>query len=151
MKKPTLSESNFVLWGLIGELSHLIMLLRQKELNQYQIPVRQYDILRAVQALGTKATLAQVAKQVQRQEHVVSRQTVNLENEGFIKRTQRTRKSTLLTLEITKKGLLLVDIARHSESLNKIFSCLSSEDRQKMESILHQLLAEVKQYNGNER
>ena len=147
MDKTQLLESNFGLWGLIGELSHSIMLIRQKELNQYQIPVRQYNILRAIQSLGPNATVAQVAKQVQRQEHVVSRQTVSLENEGLIKRTKSTRKSTLLTLKVTNKGLRLIEIARHSNSIYAIFSSLSSEDCQKMESILHHLLTEVKNYN----
>jgi DNA-binding MarR family transcriptional regulator len=147
MGKTQLSESNFGLWGLIGELSHSIMLIRQKELSQFHIPVRQYNILRAIQSLGPNATVAQVAKQVQRQEHVVSRQTVSLENEGLIKRTKSTRKSTLLTLKVTDKGLHLIEIARHSDSIYTIFSSLSSEERQKMESTLHYLLNEVKKYN----
>jgi len=57
MNKTQLSESNFALWGLIGELSHSILLTRQKELSQYEIPVRQYELLRNIQAIGSSATL----------------------------------------------------------------------------------------------
>jgi len=104
----------------MGQVNHAI-LWRDKKSDQYEIPVRQYELLRQIQALGNKATLVQVAKRVQREVHVVSRQTVNLEKEGLIKRTKSTRKSTLLTLEITEKGFDIINIARHSESINEIF------------------------------
>jgi DNA-binding MarR family transcriptional regulator len=147
MNKTQLSESNFALWGLIGELSHSILLTRQKELSQYEIPVRQYELLRNIQAIGPKVTLAQVAKQVQREIHVVSRQTVSLEKDGLIKRTKSTRKSTLLTLEITDKGLDMINVARHSKAINTIFSSLSSEERQQLESILSRISVKVQKYN----
>lgn len=147
MNKTQLSESNFALWGLIGELSHSILLTRQKELSQYEIPVRQYELLRNIQAIGSSATLAQVAKQVQREIHVVSRQTVSLEKEGLIKRTKSTPKSTLLTLEITEKGLDMISVARNSKSINEIFSSLSSEERQQLELILRRILVKVQKYN----
>ena len=147
MIKTKLSELNFNLWGLMGQVNHAILLTRQKELNQYEIPVRQYELLRQIQALGNKATLVQVAKRVQREVHVVSRQTVNLEKEGLIKRTKSTRKSTLLTLEITEKGFDIINIARHSESINEIFSCLLPEDRKQLESLLNRILDNAKKYN----
>jgi DNA-binding MarR family transcriptional regulator len=147
MNKSKLSESNFLLWGLICEVSHLVLLTRQKELSQYKIPVRQYELLRNIQAEGSKATLTQVAKRVQREVHVISRQTVSLEKEGLIKRTKNTSRSTLLTLEVTKKGLEMIEIARHSRSIDGIFSSLSSEDRKQIELILNRILVKVKKYN----
>jgi hypothetical protein len=56
MDKTQISKSNFALWGLICELSHSIILTRQKELSQYEIPVRQYELLRNIQALGSKGS-----------------------------------------------------------------------------------------------
>jgi len=144
MNKTHLLQSNFALWGLICEVSHSILLARQKELSQYEIPVRQYELLRNIQALGPKATLPNVAKRVQRELHVVSRQAIRMENDGLIKRTKNKNKSTLLTLEVTDKGLELINIARHSKSINEIFSFLSDEERQQMESILNTILAKVK-------
>jgi DNA-binding MarR family transcriptional regulator len=78
---------------------------------------------------------------------VVSRQTVSLEKDGLITRTQSTHKSTLLTLEITEKGNDIIKTARHSKSINAIFSFLSTEERQQMESTLYRILVEVKKYN----
>jgi DNA-binding MarR family transcriptional regulator len=147
MNKTQLSQSNFALWGLICEVSHSILLARQKELSQFEIPVRQYELLRNIQALGLKATLPNVAKQVQRELHVVSRQAIRMENDGLIKRNKNKSKSTLLTLEVTDKGLELINIARHSKSINEIFSFLSDEERQQTESTLHAILEKVKNYD----
>jgi DNA-binding MarR family transcriptional regulator len=72
---------------------------------------------------------------------------VSLEKEGLIKRTKSTPKSTLLTLEITEKGLDMISVARNSKSINEIFSSLSSEERQQLELILRRILVKVQKYN----
>ena len=77
MKKNGLSESNFDLWLLIGKVNHSIVLVRQRELTQYRVPVRQLLVLRTIKELGPKATLAEIARQSDRKVHVISRQAVN--------------------------------------------------------------------------
>jgi len=52
-------------------LNHLIVQLRQKELSPYQIPVRQLYVLQTIRALGPNATLSEVARQVERETHVI--------------------------------------------------------------------------------
>jgi DNA-binding MarR family transcriptional regulator len=84
------SESYFDLWLLIGKVNHLIMLIRQRELNQYHIPVQQTHVLRTINELGENATLAELAKEVEREIHVISRQAVGMEKEGLIKRAKTT-------------------------------------------------------------
>ena len=81
MKKTTLAQSNFDIWTLIGSVNHTIVLLRQKELSKYHIPVRQLYVLRTVQALGSNATLSEVARQVEREDHVISKQAVRMEED----------------------------------------------------------------------
>jgi DNA-binding MarR family transcriptional regulator len=149
MKNVSRSEPNFTLWGLIGEVNHSILLIRQKELNQYQIPVRQYELLRAIQALGSNVTLTRVAKLAQREVHVVSRQTIGMEKDGLITRTKNVHKSTLLTLKITDKGNDIIKTARHSKSINSIFSILTTQEREQMESILGRISVETKKYNND--
>ena len=62
MQKQTLSESNFDLWLLIGRVNHAIMLLRQKELGLHNIRVQQTLFLYTLDSLGSRATLSEVAK-----------------------------------------------------------------------------------------
>jgi len=49
-------------------------------------------------ALGPKATLSEVARQVERETHVISKQAIRMEKDGLIKRTKNTPKSNLLKL-----------------------------------------------------
>ena len=142
MKKSNLSESNHGLWILISKLSHSILLARQKELNPYHIPVRQYQVLRTIYDLGSKATVCEVAKRIEREPHTISRQTVMLVKDGLLERTRNIPKSKLLKLELTKKGLNMIKAAKRSKSVDARFSLLSWEERQQLESILKKLLIE---------
>ena len=148
MNKMDAAESSFNLWLLIGKVNHSIMLIRQRELNQHHIPVRQTLVLYTIQALGEKATLSEVAKLVEREVHVVSRQAVSMEKDGLIKRIKNTPKSNLLRLELTERGLEVVKVARESESITSILSFLTGEERKQMESILNRILGRVEKYNA---
>ena len=143
MEKQNLSETNFELWHLIGKVNHGLILARQKELNKYHIPVRQAYILRVIDGLGPKATLSGLAKKVERTGDVISRQAVKMEKDGLIKRIKDTPKSNLLRLELTEKGLEMIEVSRQSKSADAIFSCLSREQRQQLESILNLLLIKL--------
>jgi DNA-binding MarR family transcriptional regulator len=146
----TLAQSNFDIWTLIGSVNHTIVSLRQKELSKYHIPVRQLYVLRTVQALGSNATLSEVARQVEREDHVISKQAVRMEEDGLIKRIKNTHKSNVLKLELTDKGLEMAKMSVESKSLEKLFSSLSLEERSQIESILKKILVQadgIKQLN----
>jgi DNA-binding MarR family transcriptional regulator len=143
MKKQNQLEHNFALWLLICKVSHDIILLRQRELNQYGIPERQLLVLRTIQRMGSNATLSMVAKLVERQDHVVSRQVMRMEKDGLVNRIKNKPKSNVLRLELTEKGLKMIKVADKSASISTIFSTLSKENRDQLESILNQILIEV--------
>jgi DNA-binding MarR family transcriptional regulator len=143
MERQSLSESNYELWHLIGKVNHLLILARQRELNQYHIPVRQAYILRVIHELGSKATLYELAKKVERTSDVISRQAVKMENDGLIQRIKDSPKSKILRLELTKKGLEIIKVSGQSKSADAIFSTISGEQRQQLESILNQLLVKL--------
>jgi DNA-binding MarR family transcriptional regulator len=123
------------------------MLIRQRELNQYHIPVQQTHVLRTINELGENATLAELAKEVEREIHVISRQAVGMEKEGLIKRAKKSPKSKLLRLELTEKGLEMARVSRQSEAIDAIFSSLSAQQRQQLESILNTITAKIEEYN----
>ena len=143
MKKTTTAQSNFDLWTLIGRLNHLIVQLRQKELNPYQIPVRQLYVLRTIRDLGSNATLSEVARRVERETHVISKQAIRMEKDGLINRTKNTPKSNLLKLELTEKGLEMAQMSVHSKGLDALFSSMSEEERRQFESILTKILIQA--------
>ena len=140
MKKQSLSDANFDLWLLIGKVNHSVVLMRQRELTQFHVPVRQLLVLRTIKELGAKATLAEIAKQSDREVHVISRQAVNMEKDGLIRRIKDAPKSNLLRLELTEKGLEILKISRGSKAIDSLFSILTTEEHKQMESVLSKLL-----------
>ena len=148
MKKPTIHETGTYLHHLFGRLSHQLLLARQKELNQYNIPVRQSYILRIIKDFGEEATIYKLAQQAERKNHVISKQTTRMENNGLIKKVKSKNKSNILKLELTEKGFDMVNLTKQNKSIEEIFSSISSEERQQLDSILNKLLIKVIEYNS---
>ncbi|MFY9813928.1 MAG: MarR family winged helix-turn-helix transcriptional regulator [Dehalococcoidales bacterium] len=148
MQKQILSESNFDLWLLIGRVNHEIMLARQKELRQYNIPIQQTLFLYTLQSLGPKATISEVAKAMERTLAVTAQHAARMENYGLIKRIKNSPRSNLLRLELTDKGLEMVKLARKSHCVDSILSFLDMAERQQMESELTRILVKAKKYNS---
>ena len=148
MKNPTSSKSYFDLWLLVIKVNHLIMLAWQKEMDQYHIPARQFYLLRIIKDLGAKATLSELAKQVERRVNVISNQTIEMEKDGLIKRITMP-KSRLLKIELTQKGLDIIKICSGTKSIDAIFSSLSGEQYQELGSILNVILNKLEKNNNS--
>lgn len=146
MKERTSSVSNFDLWLLIAQIHHLMVLIRQRELSPYHIPPQQLQVLRIIQAIGSRATLAEIAKQAERKVDVISRQAVGMEKDGLIQRIKDTPKSRLLRIELTKKGLDLINICGGSKEIDGILSFLNKEERQQLWSILSKMFIKLKEH-----
>lgn len=144
--KPYSPSANFELWLLIGRISHSINLIRQRELKQFRIPVRQLHVLHLIHDLDSRATLTEVAKQAERNSNVISRQTIVMERDGLIKRIKDVPKSNSLRFEMTKKGNDLVNTTRQSRKIERIFSVLSEEQKQELKQILNDIGVKVRKY-----
>lgn len=147
MRDTKFSDKSFKLWHLIGSVNHSIILIRQREIRKHHIPVRQLHVLNIIRSLGSKATLLELAKRAEREPNVISKQTSMMEEDGLIRRIKDTPKSNLLKLELTEKGLDLIKVARQSKSIYTIFSSLSREELQQLESILNKILIQTHKYN----
>lgn len=149
MGKQAAAVSKYELFLLFGNISHFIGLARRRELNYYRIPPQQLYVLRIIQDLGPKATLSEVAKNVEREINAISRQTISMEKDGLIRRIKDTPKSRLLRIELTEKGLGMLKISRESKSINEIFSIFSEEKLQQMYTDLNKILIQAKKhYSG---
>ena len=142
MEKQTL-VSNHDLWLLMGKIHHKRILLRQRELSEYNIPTRQLYMLQAIKDLGSKTTISEMAKTVEREVESISRQLVSMEKDGLIKRTRVSPKSRLLKIELTEKGIKLAKISGKSKAMDKIISVLNTEEQQKLYSLLNRMLIAI--------
>ena len=142
IEKQTLVP-NHDLWLLMGKIHHKRMLLRQKELKEYNIPTRQLYMLQLIRDLGLKTTISEIAKTVEREVESISRQLVSMEKDGLIKRTRVSPKSRLLKIELTEKGIKLAKISGKSKAMDKIISVLNTEEQQILYSLLNRMLIAI--------
>jgi len=147
MEKQTLVP-NHDLWLLMGKIHHKRILLRQRELNEYNIPTRQLYMLQAIRDLGSKTTISEIAKTVEREVESISRQMVSMEKDGLITRTRVSPKSRLLKIELTEKGSQLAKISGKSKAMDKIISVLNTEEQQKLYSLLYRMLIAINEYSS---
>jgi len=61
-----------------------------------------------------------------------------------IKRTRAKPKSRLLTIELTEKGINMLEIGQESKSIDEILSVLTEEERQQMSYCLDKIIVRVK-------
>ncbi len=147
MEKKALAP-NQDLWLLMGKIHHKRILLRQRELSEYNIPTRQLYMLHLIRDLGSKTTISEIAKTVERQVDVISRQMISMEKDGLIKRTKAASKSRLLKIELTEKGRNLAKISGKSAAMDKIISVLDTDERQQLYSLLNRMLIAINQYDA---
>jgi DNA-binding MarR family transcriptional regulator len=140
-------ELNFDVWLLIADLHHKMILIRDKELSQYDITPRQMHILRLIDVLGTNARLSIIAKATDRKLDVISKQAATMEKAGMIKRIIVKPKSRLLRLELTKAGHDLLKISRYSDGMNEVLSILTKEEIHQLDNVLNRLLVKINNYN----
>jgi len=146
LQKKTKHDYNSETWNLISSIHHSIFFVRQQELKQHHIPIRQLFVLRAIRDLGPGVTLSDIAKRVERQPHVISRQTILMEKDGLIKRQRNTPKSNLLNFKITPKGVHIIEGANESEAIDAIFSSLTYEEQEAMRISLKKILVNIRQF-----
>jgi DNA-binding MarR family transcriptional regulator len=145
MKETKQPVSNFELWLLLSKVHHYIILLRQRELSPYHIPPQQLQVLRVIQALGQKANLNEIAKQIERKADVVSRLVNRMQIDGLIVKTKEKPKSRLLKIEITGKGQELLKISKESKEIDSVLAFLSNEERQNTYLVLERMLGQLKE------
>jgi DNA-binding MarR family transcriptional regulator len=141
--------SDLKVWISVADLHHKMFWLRQKELAPLGITPSQLRILRLIEELGSKATISAMAKALNRKVDVISRQTMILEKDGFIKRTKGKPKSRLLAISLTKKSIELLKVAKHSDGMRDVLSILTEEERQQLDLILNRLSTKLNDYTFN--
>jgi DNA-binding MarR family transcriptional regulator len=145
MDKPPVAVSNYELWLLMGKLHHDVVLVRQKELSPYHIPPQQLNVLRTIQYLGEKATLSNIARELERKPNVISRQAAGMEKDGLIKRTNVTPKSRLLKIELTEKGRDMLNIRDESKLIDAAWSFLAADERQELYTLLQRMSTKLRE------
>jgi len=142
-KKPlpylATEDTNADLWLLMRRVCHLTSRARELELSQYDLSPIQAAVLFCAQALGKKATIAQISRQLIRQPHSMSGLITRMEEDGLVKRVKDLDKKNLVRVALTNKGRRAHHQAIKRESIHRIYSVLSEKEREQMMSYLQRL------------
>lgn len=139
MEDISSAEQDFHLWQLIVQTRDSIRRARRKELARYNIGPRQSAVLFAVGAIGEKATPAEISRWLLREPHSVSEIVSRMEKDGFVKKVKDLGRKNMVRVMLTKKGREAHHQSLKRESIHKIMSCLSAEQRQQLRSCLFAL------------
>jgi len=139
MKNFSSADQDYNLWVLLQQVGHAAFKARQKELNQYSISNTQAMVLFVIQAIGNKATPAEISRWVFREPHTVSGLLNRMEKEGLVRKVKDLERKNLVRVSITEKGQQAYHQSTKIESIRKVISSLSEEERQQLRSSLETL------------
>lgn len=136
-------DPDYNLWGLLSRTRDMIFKARAKEFASIGLTPRQASALLAIAAIGDKATPAEISRRLLREPHSVSGLLQRMERDGLVRQTNDLERKNLIRVNLTEKGQQALALSRSNECLHRIFSPLSAEQRQQLESILEILMVKA--------
>jgi DNA-binding MarR family transcriptional regulator len=139
MSALSVTDEAYNLWLLLHQVSDIIFNAREEELREYDIPGMQAEVLFAIQAIGKKATAAQISRWIFRKAHSVSGILNRMEKARLVKKTKDLHRKNLVRVTMTAKGQQAYKQALKRKSIQRIISSLSEGERRQLKSILEAL------------
>jgi DNA-binding MarR family transcriptional regulator len=138
MPEQPATMSNYQLWTIFRNVSHLITIIQNRELSKrkHGVTIRQLSMLHIIGVLVDEATPAMIARRQARAPTTISNILIRMEKQGLIKRQRNPRWKNRIVLKLTKEGKLILDTINHSESIKRIMSTLTSEQLRQLQEIL---------------
>jgi DNA-binding MarR family transcriptional regulator len=124
------------LWILLTHTRSSIYRARGIELRGHEVSSEQVGVLQAVLNLGQGATPAALSRVMLRQPHATSAILTRMEKDGLIRKVKDLQKKNMVRIALTKKSERIYHQLTRRESIRRIFSSLSREDRQRLASYL---------------
>jgi len=135
---PSVDE-DYKLWVLLNQAADTTLRARQKELDKYGISTAEAAVLFAVQAIGERATPAEITRWLLREPHTVTEILHRMEKGGLVTKTKDLEKKNMVRVSITEKGRQAYEQSTKRKSIRKVMSSLSKGERQQLGSYLERL------------
>lgn len=135
---PSMDE-DFKLYGLLGQTGDAMVRARQKELYRYDLSPIEAGSLWVIQAIGEKATPAQITRWLLRETHTVTELLNRMVKKGLVTKTKDLERRNLIGVSITEKVRQAYEQSTKRKSVHKMMSSLSEEERQQLMASLKKL------------
>jgi len=133
------ADEDFSLWWLLHQTRDVLFRVRETELSQYDVTAMQTAVLFVVDAIGGEATPNEISRWLLREPHTVSVLLARMEKAGLVNKAKDPGKKGTITVTLTEKGRQAFSQSLKRESIRKIMSCLSDEEREQLRSSLEKL------------
>jgi len=128
---------DFDIWVLLDQTRDIISKARELELDQYKLTRVQATVLFMLINHDRGVTLAEISKWILREPHSVSSLINRMEKTGLVKKI-KSLEAPKINVVLTDKGRELYSNASQ-QSIDMIFSSLSSEEKLRFKSELKKL------------
>lgn len=132
-------DEDYYLWLLLVQTRRAVLKVREKELRRYDIRAPQSGVLFAIQLTGDGATPGQIARLLFREHHTVWELLGRMANHGLVRKVKDLDRKNLVRVVLTEKGRQAYYQSLKRESIHKVFSSLSGEQRRQLRSCLETL------------
>ena len=132
-------DEEYSLWVLLSQAADATLRARQKELDRYGISTVEAAVLFTIQAIGDRATPAEISRWLLRESHTVSELLSRMEKEGLVSKTKDLDRKNMVRVAITEKGQQAYDQSTRWNSIRKLMSSLSEGERKQLKSYLERV------------
>jgi len=144
-------DQDYALWWLVLHVRRAMHKLRARELFEFGITPEESSVLSVVQAIGKRATPAEIARYLLREPHSISTLLSRMKETGLVNKVKDLEKKNLIRIELTSKGRKAYKQALTRESIHKVMSCLSEEERRQLDMLLEKLCRKTVEELGLKR
>ncbi len=133
------ADDDYNLWWLVLHTRRAMYMVRAKELFQYGITPEESAVLFVVQAIGYRATPAEISRWLLRKAHTVSGLLKRMEKKGLIRTVKDLERKNLIRVVITEKGQGVYQKSAKRECIHRITTYISKKERQQLKASLGKL------------
>jgi DNA-binding MarR family transcriptional regulator len=138
LEKQIYQDDTIYTEALLGKALRAVSNFRKQELSPYHLSHREAYTLFILFNLGNKATLAEISKYRERRPNTISVQMNKMKIDGLVKAVRDVPSSTVLSYELTEKGLnILGKITKIASP--RIISILSDDERRQLIWLLEKI------------
>ena len=136
MEKFLNSNEDAALWMWLSRTRDAIIRTRERELRQYNISCIQSTVMQIIQALGDKATPAEISRWAFRESQSVSELLNRMEKEGLVEKIKDLDRKNMVRVVLTERGLEAYRQVQKYEMVHKVMSSLSATERKQLRNTL---------------